>query len=183
MPSCFDCKTRATERLTEMFIQMTQQRRIQLGQRPAERAVFRKLQGVAHGRLDVLPGIDESWRVGIFAHQQLSAWVRFSSDTSPMSPDLRTTVGVGIKLYGVPGPNALGELGDTADLILQNYPVFFVNNAEEMCEFTYAGVVEKDYPSYLAKHPATRAVLDAMERPRGERAHDDLLGDPAVSAR
>jgi hypothetical protein len=167
VPSCFDCKTRATERLTEMFIQMTQQRRIQLGQRPAERAVFRKLHGVAHGRLDVLPGIDESWRVGIFAHQQLSAWVRFSSDTSPMSPDLRTTVGIGIKLYGVPGPNALGELGDTADLVLQNYPVFFVNNAEEMCEFTYAGLVENDYPSYLAKHPATCAVLDAMERPEG----------------
>ena len=83
VPSCFDCKTRAVERLTEMFIQMTQERRIQLGQRPAERAVFRKLHGVAYGQFDVLPGIDESWRVGIFAQNHLPAWVRFSSDTSP----------------------------------------------------------------------------------------------------
>ena len=55
--------------------------------------------------------------------------MRFSSDTSPTSPDLQSTLGVGLKLFGVPGEKAFGGEGDTADFILQNFPVFFVDNA------------------------------------------------------
>ena len=167
VPPCFDCKNRATERLVEMFVQMGQERRIRLGQRPAERAVFRKLHGVAYGEFEIMKDLPAAMRVGIFRHERLNAWLRFSSDTSPMSPDLGSTLGIGINLFGVPGPNALGEVGDTADFVLQNFPIFFVNNAEEMCEFTYAGVVKGDYPGYLAAHPATSAVLDRMQKPEG----------------
>ncbi|CAM3501884.1 hypothetical protein G4177_25345 [Corallococcus sp. ZKHCc1 1396] len=166
-PDCFDCEGQPTERLIEMFVRMTQEKRIQLGQTPAERAVFRKLHGVAHGHFEVLPGVDRKLRVGIFAQDRMEAWVRFSSDTSPTDPDLGSTLGVGIKLFGVPGANGLGEPGTTADLILQNFPRFFVQDAKAMCEFTYAGVVLKDYPGYLKQHPDTRAVLDAMTAPRG----------------
>jgi hypothetical protein len=67
----------------------------------------------------------------------------------------------------VPGPKALGEDGDTADFIMQNFPVFFVDNAREMCEFTYAGVVEGDYPGYLAQHPKTARLLDEMQKVEG----------------
>jgi hypothetical protein len=55
IPSCFDCANAPTERLVEMFVGIAQQRRIKLGQTPAERPVFRKLHGVAHGRLEMLP--------------------------------------------------------------------------------------------------------------------------------
>jgi hypothetical protein len=48
-PSCFDCANRATERLTEMFVDIAERKRIALGQMPAERPVFRKVHGVAHG--------------------------------------------------------------------------------------------------------------------------------------
>ncbi|CAO3437599.1 LodA/GoxA family CTQ-dependent oxidase [Azospirillum doebereinerae] len=162
IPGCFDCATNATQRLNEMFIDMGQVRRIALGQRPAERAVFRKLHGVAHGTLVMRPDRPDALRVGVFAKDSLPAWMRFSSDTLPTSPDLGSTLGIGLKLWGVDGVNALGEAGDVADFIMQNYPVFFVDNAEEMCEFTYAGTVLKDYPGYLAKHPRTDAILDAM---------------------
>ncbi|MCY1030782.1 hypothetical protein OV207_04885 [Corallococcus sp. BB11-1] len=122
---------------------------------------------VAHGHFEVLPGVDRKLRVGIFAQDRMEAWVRFSSDTSPTDPDLGSTLGVGIKLFGVPGANGLGEPGTTADLILQNFPRFFVQDAKAMCEFTYAGVVLKDYPGYLKQHPDTQAVLDAMTAPWG----------------
>ncbi|MBV9681549.1 MAG: hypothetical protein JO046_07135, partial [Solirubrobacterales bacterium] len=150
-----------------MFVAMGQRRRIALGQTPAERPVFRKLHGVAHGRLEPLAGLPAAMRVGFLGHGSLAAWVRFSSDTAPGSPDLRSTTGVGIKLFGVPGRNAMGEDGATADLIMQNHPVFFVDDAKQMCEFTYAGVVLGDYPGYLDDNPKTARILDAMARVEG----------------
>jgi len=164
IPPCFDQGGEETQRLVEMFVRMGQAKRIRLGQTPAERAVFRKLHGVAHARFERLETMPKKWRVGIFAHERLKAWLRFSSDASPKDNDLGTTLGVGIKLFGVEGPKALGEGGDTADLIMQNWPVFFVDNAKEMVEFTYAGTVQQDYDTYLAEHPKTNDILNAMGR-------------------
>jgi hypothetical protein len=162
IPGCFDCAANATARLDEMFVGIVQAKRLALGQRPAERAVFRKLHGVAAGTLVMRPDLPPDLKVGVFAKQSLPAWIRFSSDTGPTSPDLGSTLGIGLKLWGVDGVNALGETGDVADFIMQNYPVFFLDTAQEMCEFTYAGVVLKDYPTYLAQHPKTAAILDRM---------------------
>ncbi|MBN9511475.1 MAG: LodA/GoxA family CTQ-dependent oxidase, partial [Alphaproteobacteria bacterium] len=167
LPPCVDCAGEATARLTEMFVDLVQQKRIRLGQSPAERPVFRKVHGVAHARLEPLADLDAAMRVGFLAHGPLTAWVRFSSDAAPGAPDLQTTLGIGMKLFGVAGPNALGEDGATADLIMQNHPVFFVDDAKEMCEFTYAGVVLGDYPGYLADNPKTKRILDAMAHVEG----------------
>lgn len=167
IPPWFDRKDEATARLKEMFIDIDQAKRIALGQSPAERTVFRKLHGVASGQLVMEQTMPEALRVGVFAHDRLDAWMRFSSDATPTSPDLQSTVGIGLKLFGVPGETALGEDGNTADFIMQNYPVFFVDNAQEMVDFTYAGVIEKDYPGYLAKHRHTSDILDRMEKVEG----------------
>ncbi|MDP9836984.1 hypothetical protein J2T09_001736 [Neorhizobium huautlense] len=167
VPTCFDTPGTATKRLVEMFVEMGQAKRTRIGPPPAERAVFRKLHGVVHGRFVRHPDIPEELCVGLFAHERLDAWMRFSSDTAPNAPDLGSTLGIGIKLFGVPGENALGEAGNTADLIMQNAARFFVNDAQEMVEFTYAGVVQRDYDAYLASHPETNAVLNAMTAPRG----------------
>ena len=165
--SCFDCAGHSTERLVDMFVRLTQEKRIKLGQAPAERSVFRKLHGTAHGRFEVSRDIETGLRVGIFAHECLTTWMRFSSDTSPTAPDLGSTLGIGIKLFGARGADGLGESGTTADFIMQNFGRFFVQDAREMCEFTYAGVVEGDYERYLSMHPETRAVLDAMAKIQG----------------
>lgn len=167
IPPCFDQASQAPERLTEMFVGIAQEGRIKRGQIPAERAVFRKLHGVASAKLVMEKNIPAKLKVGIFKHESLQAWVRFSSDTTPTSPDLYSTLGIGIKLFGVPGHKALGDDGDTADFIMQNFPVFFVDNAQEMVEFTYAGVVAQEYPGYLKKHPKTAKILDQMEKVEG----------------
>ena len=39
-----------TNRLKEMFVEMGQKTRIEKGQKPAERAVFRKQHGIAYGQ-------------------------------------------------------------------------------------------------------------------------------------
>ena len=160
---CWDCEDNAIQRLEEMFVELIQRQRIERGQRPARRTVFLKPHGVAHGWLKPLPKLREDLRVGTFSHGDLRCWVRFSSDTQPTSPDLHTTLGIGIKVFGVPGPKLLGE-GDTADFILQNFDVFFVDNAQEFCEFTTAGVIDGDYPAYLRRHPQTARILNEMEK-------------------
>jgi hypothetical protein len=64
------------------------------------------------------------------------------------------------------GAEIFGNPHDTTfDLILQNLDVFFVDTAADMCAFTKAGVVDGDYNTYLAAHPATARLLDEMAKP------------------
>ena len=161
-----DCNADPIGSLKKMFIDMTMGPRIAAGQCPVHRAVFLKPHGVVKADFIMLPGLPRKYRVGIFAHEQFEAWMRFSSDTVPGAPDLKTTVGVGIKLFGVPGKKLLpsDEQATTADFLLQNMNVFFVDNAKEMCAFTRAGVVEHNYDAYLDKHPKTKKILDEMAK-------------------
>jgi hypothetical protein len=162
-PGCWDCEQDPIGKLEQMFVQLVQRRRIILGQTPARRPVFLKPHGIAHGWLEMNRDLPESLKVGVFAHDRLEAWVRFSSDTLPTSPDLKTTCGVGLKVFGVPGGKLMGD-GDTQDFLFQNFDVFFVDTAKDMCEFTKAGVVEGDYAPYLKTHPVTDHIIKEMAR-------------------
>ncbi|WP_083099362.1 LodA/GoxA family CTQ-dependent oxidase [Pseudophaeobacter leonis] len=160
---CWNCQDHPIERLEEMFVTLIQGQRIARGQTPALRTVFLKQHGVAWGFFEPLKDLSDDLRVGVFGQGDKPVWVRFSSDTQPGSPDLHSTLGIGIKLFGVTGGTLMGE-ADTADFILQNHDVFFVDNAAEMCAFTTAGVVDGDYPGYLAKHRKTAHILNEMEK-------------------
>ncbi|MDR6319823.1 hypothetical protein [Actinoplanes couchii] len=69
--------------LEELFVGAVQGARTRTGPPPAERAVFRKLHGAAHGRLVPRPDRPRRWRAGIFEPEDLTAWVRFSSAAAP----------------------------------------------------------------------------------------------------
>ncbi|MEA2183609.1 MAG: hypothetical protein QOF69_2794 [Solirubrobacteraceae bacterium] len=161
-----DCAADPISSLKTMFVDMVMGRRIGGGQDPALRPVFLKPHGIAGATFTVRPDLPEELRVGVFAGKSYRAWVRFSSDTVPTSPDLETTCGIAIKLFGVPGPKLLApdEDATTHDFLLQNHDVFFVDTARDMCEFTRAGVVEGDYGPYLAAHPKTARILDEMAK-------------------
>src|SRR5258706_5078767 len=139
-------------------------RRLARGQAPALRPVSLKSRGVVLGPLGVRAGLPPELRVGIFGHEKFPALVRFSSDTLPISPDLLTTLGVSVKLFGVPGRKLLHPDAPTCDFLLQNHPVFFVDTAKDMCEFTEAGVVGGDYGTYLQKHPVTAKILKDTQK-------------------
>ncbi len=152
-----------TQRLKEMFVEMGQKTRIERGQMPAERAVFRKQHGIAYGRFVIRKDIDPQYKIGIFAGDTYECAVRFSSDTGPTSPDLHSTLGLGLKLFGVRGPKLLGE-SDNADFIFQNIDRFFARDAQQMCAFTTAGVIDGDYNAYINKHPELASILNAMSK-------------------
>jgi hypothetical protein len=161
-----DCDKDPVASLLEMFVAMVQSGRIKKGQCPALRPVFLKPHGVVHGTFKVRPDLPADLKVGLFNGSEFPAWVRFSSDTLPTVSDFKTTVGVGIKLFGVSGAKIFGRPDDTTfDFILQNFDVFFVDTAKDMCAFTRAGVVEGDYDTYLKAHPETNDLLNEMAHP------------------
>ncbi|WP_317440955.1 LodA/GoxA family CTQ-dependent oxidase [Streptomyces collinus] len=160
-----DCATDPVAGLVAEFVDRRMGGRISQGQDPVLRPVFVKFHGVARGALTVDPALPPDLCIGFLrsAREQggLTAWVRFSSDVLPDRPDLRRTAGVGIKLFGVPGPKMLEResRADTQDLILQNHDVFFVDTARDMCEF------ERNPVAYRRDHPVTDRILREMRKP------------------
>ena len=75
-----DCRTYPAENLKTMFVDIVQKSRIDAGERPALRTVFHKVHGAAYGVLRMRPDVPEGLRVGLFALDEVPAWVRFSSD-------------------------------------------------------------------------------------------------------
>lgn len=165
-PATVDCGADPIGSLVTMFVTMVQGGRIARGQCPALRPVFLKPHGVARGTFRVRPDLPADLKTGLLAGDEYPAWVRFSSDTLPTLSDFKTTLGVAVKLFDVPGAKIFGNPQDTTfDLILQNFDVFFVDTAADMCAFTKAGVVDGDYGPYLAAHPETAKLLDEMAKP------------------
>lgn len=162
---CEACSLDPCQEIKRLFVDVVQHRRIMNGERPAERAVFRKVHGIVHGTFVVRDGLPDRLRVGVLSHRSFPVWMRFSSDTSPTLTDYKATLGIGIKLSGVPGRKLIEPDADTQDFVLQNHDVFFVDDAREMCDFTCAGVAGEGYPAYLAKHPKTQRILDEMAKP------------------
>ncbi|MDT0642198.1 LodA/GoxA family CTQ-dependent oxidase [Zunongwangia sp. F363] len=150
-----------TQRLKEMFVDMGQKSRIERGQKPAQRSVFRKQHGIAYGHFIIDKDLNPEFAEGIFAGEEYECVARFSSDTDPQAPDLHSTLGLGLKLFGVHGPKLIGE-GETADFIFQNIDRFFAKDARQMCSFTTAGVIDRDYDTYINEHPELAGILKAM---------------------
>ena len=161
-----DCEADPIACLEEMFVNIVQQGRIARGQAPARRPVFLRLHGVVHGRFEVKENLPDDLRKGLFAgRSSYAAWVRYSSDIPDSRPDLESTVGLGIKLYDVEGEKVLPpeEHASTADFLLQNIDVFFVDDARQMCEFTRASLAGRA-DEWLRDHPRTKEILDAMRK-------------------
>src|SRR5688572_24979155 len=69
---------------------------------PKTRPVFLKEHGHVAGLFIVNPDLPERLKAGVFASKEYQAWLRFSTDTIPQTPDTEgDTAGLGIKLMGV----------------------------------------------------------------------------------
>jgi hypothetical protein len=165
-PGTVDCSADSDAGLKTMFVDIVQKERIDRGQRPALRPVFLKVHGIVKGELEIRLDVGANLRQGIFAGSRWPVWLRFSSDTLPERHGWRTTIGVGMKLFGVPGEKLFGDDGaGTFDLIFQNHDIFFVDTASVMCDFTRASVIDGKIDDWLAAHPKTAAILDDMAKP------------------
>jgi hypothetical protein len=153
------CHIEPIEQTRYLFVDEFQLIRIQKGEKPAERAVFRKQHGVAKSRLSVLESCPAGFRVGLWAGGPYKCWMRWSSDAPPSTPDQdNSTLGLAIKLFGVAGRTLAMDdpLGTNADLLFQNSDIFFVDNVHEMC------AVSEDESAFVAKHKRTSIILREM---------------------
>jgi hypothetical protein len=151
------------EDIRASFVDRFQKVRIAHGEKPAERAVFRKQHGVAKGKLTVVETCPADFRIGLWAQGPFNVWIRLSSDAPPDVPDQKNnTLGFAIKLLGVAGPTLATDnpLASTADLIFQNSDVFFVDNAREMAAISS----DKETKDFTAVHKRSLLILNEMAR-------------------
>lgn len=151
------------EDIRASFIDDFQKVRIAGGEKPAQRAVFRKQHGVAKGSLGVLPECPAEFRVGLWAGGPYTVWMRWSSDAPPNTPDQNNnTLGFAIKLFGVAGPTLATDtpLASTADLIFQNSDRFFVDNARDMAAVSS----NAEGKAFTAIHLRSTQMLNEMAR-------------------
>jgi hypothetical protein len=156
-----NCLVESIEDLRASFIDDFQKKRIEQGEKPAERAVFRKQHGVAKGKLSIVDTCPAKFRVGLWAGGPYDAWMRWSSDAPPSVPDQKNnTLGFAIKLFSVKGPTLATDnpLASTADLIFQNSDIFFVDNVREMC------AISSDFDSFVADHLRSTQILNEMAK-------------------
>jgi hypothetical protein len=104
------------------------------------RALHRKqVLGIA-ARFDVLPGLPEHARHGLFASPgSHDAWVRLSNGSADRAPDRRPDVrGFAVKVLGLRGPGALGGETSSQDFLLINHPTFAFPRSDEFVELVLA---------------------------------------------
>jgi hypothetical protein len=149
------------EDIRASFIDDFQKVRIAKGEKPAERAVFRKQHGVAKGQLGVASSCPPEFRVGLWAAGPYAVWIRWSSDAPPNRPDQENnTLGFAMKLFGVAGPTLATDnpLATTADLVFQNSDIFFVDNAHDMAAISSDAETE----AFSASHLRSNQILAQM---------------------
>ena len=133
---------------------------------PVGRPAFFKTHGCARGTFTADPDLPTDLRVGVFSGGPYDAVVRFSSDPAKDSSDLAgNTVGLAIKLFGVPGPKLLdGSTGSgTHDFVLQNSDIFPAAGAEQLMELMELAL-EGDAETYLGHHPEIGRIKDGMKK-------------------
>jgi hypothetical protein len=155
--------------LRHMFVDMTQKRRVEVGgQCPARRPVFLRTHGIIEGTITFTDSIPAAYRQGMFdnAGKTLPVYVRYSSDLSDGRPDWLSTIGIGIKIFGISGAKVVSDDGaGTADLLLQNVPFFFVDDAKAMSGFTKASFEGWGDEWVQRYSPVTSSLLDEMAKP------------------
>ena len=155
------CLIESIEDIRTSFIDKFQKVRIARGEKPAERAVFRKQHGVAKGKLRVVDNCPAKFRVGLWKGGPYDVWMRWSSDAPPSVPDQNNnTIGFALKLFHFAGSTLATDnpLASNADLIFQNSDIFF-DNAHQMC-----AISSDASDDFLAVHLRSSMILKEMAK-------------------
>src|SRR5471032_2037530 len=74
------CLFEPLEETRFLFVDQFQKVRIDKGEKPAERAVFRKQHGVAKAVLSTVDSCPNDYRIGLWSAGPYQGWIRWSSD-------------------------------------------------------------------------------------------------------
>jgi hypothetical protein len=106
----------------------------------AGRTLHRKQLAAAHGSLEVLGGLPEFARHGLFAiPHDYEVWVRLSNGGLDRAPDKIPDIrGFAIRVFGVRGNSALGGPATSQDFTLINQEAFAFTGSTEFIDFVVA---------------------------------------------
>jgi hypothetical protein len=157
-------------------------KRVGQRQRHVVRAVHAKSHGLLKAELEVLPGLREGLRQGLFARPaSYGAIMRFSTDPGDILSDhISTPRGVAIKVVGVEGemlPHHSGKM--TQDFVLRNTSTFaahaddFLKNVQLIAKH-----VDDSEALKQAVSSAAQKTEEALEAVGGQSAFIKSFGHP-----
>ncbi len=142
----------------------------------AERVGNTKTYGVVRGTFEVLPGLPEHVRHGVFAQPRTyPVWVRFGGPGPLSPPDMRDNglLSIGIKLMGVEGPKLLDDERHTQDFTGLSSPTFTTPDVIENVKLQRR--VVQGLPGFYFLDPRDSHVLDAIMQGLYSRAYSSPL--------
>ena len=155
-----DREAEVTQAIADQMARFTQR---QYHDTVAERAGNTKTYGIVRAQLEVLNGLSEKFRHGVFAEERtFPTWIRFSGP-GPLSPPDVSDAGIlsiGIKLMEVPGKKLLPDEGGTQDFLGISCPTFTTPNIVENLKLQRANYART--PVFYFLNPFDSHYLDAL---------------------
>ena len=148
----------------ERFVEMQKRKSARYGN---GRALHRKQVLALRGTFEVLPGLPDYARHGLFSRQgKHEAWVRLSNGGTDRAPDATPDIrGFAIKVRGVRGPGALGTTTEAQDFLLINQEKFAFPKSDEFVGLVMAaGKGKGALLAYLAGRYGVFGALKLMAK-------------------
>lgn len=142
----------------------------------AERVGNTKTYGIVRGTFEVLSGLPERVRRGVFAEPRTyPVWVRFGGPGPLSPPDMRDNglMSIGIKLMGVEGPKLLEDEQDTQDFTGLSSPTFTTPDVIENVKLQRW--LLRGMPGFYFLDPRDSHFLDAIMQGLYSRANSSPL--------
>lgn len=142
----------------------------------AERVGNTKTYGVVRGTFEILPGLPEHVRHGVFAEPRTyPLWVRFGGPGPYSPPDIRDAglLSLGIKLMGVQGPKLLDDERETQDFTCLSSPTFTTPDVIENVKLQRW--VRRGMGGFYFLDPGDPHLLDALMQGLWARANTSPL--------
>jgi len=142
----------------------------------AERVGNTKTYGVVRGTFEVLSGLPEPVRHGVFAEPRTyPLWVRFGGPGPYSPPDIRDAglLSLGVKLMGVEGPKLLDDEAETQDFTCLSSPTFTTPDVIENVKLQRW--VRRGMGGFYFVNPSDPHLLDAIMQGLWARANTSPL--------
>lgn len=142
----------------------------------AERAGNTKTHGVVRGRLEVLAGLPQQLRHGVFAKpRSFEAWVRFAGPGPLAPPDIEDqgVLSIGIKLMGVDGDKLIDDEKATQDFTAISTPTFVTTDVAENVKLQRR--IGEGTPLFYFLSPFDPHILDGVMQALYARTHSSPL--------
>lgn len=142
----------------------------------ALRAGNTKTYGLVRGTFEILPGLADHLRVGLFKELQCyPAWIRFAGPGPLATPDIDNNgiLSIGIKVMGVEGKKLSDDEKHTQDFLGISSPTFTTPNVAENLKLQRE--IYRNTPIWYFVNPFDSHILDAVMQGLYARTHANPL--------